>query len=126
MNVGTLCSHRHPFVHTCVQEIKGGVESLNIRVVEHWDYQVGGGLVDDVHYDCDSVITIVCLLEAADEGGVFRTFEADDTHLEHHLEVGDSVCFVSHKYHNVTPVTGGKRRSLVVELWQCEKGQLNR
>ena len=32
--------------------------------------------------------------------------------------VGDCVCFVSHKYHNVTPVTAGSRRSFVIEMWQ--------
>jgi hypothetical protein len=35
---------------------------LSIRVAEHWEYSVGGGLVDPHHYDVDSVLTIVALL----------------------------------------------------------------
>jgi predicted 2-oxoglutarate/Fe(II)-dependent dioxygenase YbiX len=38
--------------------------------------------------------------------------------LDHPMEVGDAVCFVSHKFHNVLPVTRGTRRSMVIELWQ--------
>jgi hypothetical protein len=31
---------------------------------------------------------------------------------------GDAALFVSHKYHNVRPITAGKRTVLVVELWE--------
>ena len=33
------------------------------------------------------------------------------------LEKGDAALFLSHKYHNVLPVTSGKRHVLVIELW---------
>lgn len=94
--------------------------SLSIRVVEHWHYDVGGGLVDNYHYDTDSVITIVALLSDASDfdGGTFRTFEHDGTHLEHPMLQGDVICFLSHKYHNIVALTRGIRRSMVVELWQ--------
>ena len=109
-------------------DIAGGVPSLSIRVVEHWTYVSGGGLVDNHHYDTDSVLTIVCLLSDANdfEGGCFRTFEADGTHTEHRMQQGDVICLLSHKYHNVTPVLSGQRRSLVMELWQGGVGQMGR
>eukprot|EP00927_Polykrikos_kofoidii_P053401 TRINITY_DN4788_c0_g1_i1.p1 TRINITY_DN4788_c0_g1~~TRINITY_DN4788_c0_g1_i1.p1 ORF type:complete len:519 (+),score=55.04 TRINITY_DN4788_c0_g1_i1:35-1591(+) len=92
---------------------------LRIRVVEFWEYEPGGGLVDDYHYDSGSVVTIVCLVNNTDlTGGVFRTFEPNGTHAEHILECGDVLCLLSHKYHNVTPVITGHRQSLVIELFQ--------
>lgn len=108
--------------------IKGGVRSLSIRVVEHWEYFVGGGLVDPYHYDVDSVITIVALLVNSDEfdGGTFRTNEADDTQQEHHMNKGDAICFLSHKFHNIVPLSKGIRRSLVIELWQGGDGHAGR
>jgi len=68
-----------------------------------------------------SVLTLVVALNDPTtdfDGGVFRTHEADGTQREHRLAPGDCLCLVSHKYHNVTPVTRGTRRSLVVELWE--------
>ena len=71
------------------------------------------------HYDGGSIITLVVLMGAdCLEGGVFQTHESDGTMLAHPMVPGDAVCFVSHKYHNVTPVTAGSRQSFVVELWQ--------
>jgi hypothetical protein len=101
---------------------------LSIRVAEHWEYSIGGGLVDPHHYDVDSVLTIVALLsdESTFEGGTFRTLEADDSQLEHPMAQGDVICFVSHKYHNVVPVTEGKRCSFVMELWQGGLGHIGR
>jgi len=96
------------------------IRRLQIRVVELWEYSPGGGLVDKLHYDGGSVVTVICLLNERNEftGGVFRTFEEDGIHREHHLERGDAICLVSHKYHNITPVLTGRRVTLVVELWQ--------
>eukprot|EP00928_Gymnodinium_smaydae_P098138 TRINITY_DN9052_c0_g1_i2.p1 TRINITY_DN9052_c0_g1~~TRINITY_DN9052_c0_g1_i2.p1 ORF type:complete len:416 (+),score=69.87 TRINITY_DN9052_c0_g1_i2:122-1369(+) len=96
-----------------------------VRVAEFWEYEVGGGLVEDYHFDGGSVITIVCLANSASDftGGAFRTFECDGTHLEHKLDCGDVLCLLSHKYHNVAPVLSGQRHTLVLELWQdsaCE------
>jgi hypothetical protein len=101
---------------------------LSIRVAEHWEYSVGGGLVDPHHYDVDSVLTIVALLsdETTFEGGTFRTLEADDSQLEHSMAQGDVICFVSHKYHNVVPITKGVRCSFVMELWQGGLGHIGR
>lgn len=100
--------------------VTDGPASLSIRVVEHWEYQVGGGLMDDLHYDVDSVITIVALLSDKDDfdGGVFRTYEPGDEQLEHPMKQGDVVCFLSHKFHNITALTRGIRKSFVIELWQ--------
>ncbi|CAE8645616.1 unnamed protein product [Polarella glacialis] len=93
---------------------------FRIRVAELWEYQPGGGLVDDYHYDGGSIVTIVCLLNNLTDftGGVFRTFESNGMHAEHILERGDVLCLLSHKYHNVTPVITGQRHSLVLELFQ--------
>ena len=104
----------------------GGMSSLSIRVIEYWDYSIGSGLIDPLHYDVDSVITIVVLLYDEYEGGVFRTNEVDDVQLEHSMVAGDAICFISHKYHNITPVTQGHRKSLVMELWQGGIGHLGR
>jgi hypothetical protein len=82
---------------------------------------VGGSLPDPLHYDENSVITIVALLSDDNgnlEGGVFRTNESDGSMLEHVLHVGDAAAFVSHKYHNISKVLQGSRQSLVIELWQ--------
>lgn len=108
--------------------ITGGILSLSIRVVEHWIYNVGGGLVDNFHYDVDSVITIVALLSDSNdyEGGLFRTYESNDTHLIHSMNQGDAICFVSHKFHNITPLLKGIRKSLVIELWQGGNGHSGR
>eukprot|EP00746_Dinoflagellata_sp_MGD_P164895 gnl/MRDRNA2_/MRDRNA2_93835_c0_seq1.p1 gnl/MRDRNA2_/MRDRNA2_93835_c0~~gnl/MRDRNA2_/MRDRNA2_93835_c0_seq1.p1 ORF type:complete len:271 (+),score=42.44 gnl/MRDRNA2_/MRDRNA2_93835_c0_seq1:118-930(+) len=94
-----------------------GAAELSVRVVEHWQYTPGGKLDDPWHYDIGSVVTVVVLLNDEFEGGVFRTHEFDGAMLEHPMKAGDAVCFVSHKYHNVTEVTAGTRHSLVMELW---------
>ena len=96
----------------------GGVGCLSIRIIEAWRYEVDGHLDDDRHYDGGSVLTLVTALNDDFDGGAFRTFEEDGTHKTHGLEKGDAVCFVSHKYHNVTRVERGVRNSLVIELWQ--------
>ena len=108
--------------------IKGGIHELSIRVIEYWKYNVNGGLVDPYHLDTDSVLTIVCLLANEDEytGGIFRTNEMNDIDLEHDMCVGDVICFISHKYHNITPLISGCRKSLVMELWQGGVGHEGR
>jgi hypothetical protein len=101
-------------------KLTGGIPSLSIRVIEHWSYSVGGGLVDPLHYDADSVVTIVALLSDSNEfeGGEFRTNECNNTQIDYDMKQGDVICFVSHKYHNITPLTKGIRKSLVIELWE--------
>mmetsp|Transcript_4009 Transcript_4009/g.7589 ORF Transcript_4009/g.7589 Transcript_4009/m.7589 type:complete len:109 (-) Transcript_4009:49-375(-) len=93
-------------------------KDLRVRCAELWEYGVGGGLEDDYHYDTDSIVTVVVLLKEADEGGAFRTLETDGENKVWDLEVGEGVAFLSHKYHNITPVTRGTRESLVVEFWE--------
>ena len=101
----------------------GGFDALSIRVIEHWCYKIGGGLTDPMHYDENSIITIVALLsdELEFEGGEFRTHESSGAHQKHDMKKGDAISFVSHKYHNVSTVTSGSRRSLVIEMWQGSK-----
>ncbi|KAH8064094.1 hypothetical protein JL721_8500 [Aureococcus anophagefferens] len=88
---------------------------VNFRTAEYHQYQPGGGLRDARHYDAGSLITMDLMLAApgADfEGGAFVTPEADG------FDKGDLVLFVSHKYHNVEPVTRGTRVVLVAEPWR--------
>ena len=33
---------------------------------------------------------------------------------------GDAILFPSHKFHNVSPITGGKRVVMVLEIWEGE------
>ena len=105
-----------------------GIAGLSIRVMELWEYQIGGGLTDLYHYDTDSIVTIVTLLSNSDdfEGGAFRTFETGDESKDYNMNKGDAVAFVSHKYHNITPLTRGCRNSLVIELWQGGVGHQGR
>lgn len=108
--------------------VGGGVGRLRVRLAEEWRYAPGSGLFDPMHHDVDSVLTLVVLLSDAGDcvGGIFRTHERDGTHLEHAMAKGDGICFISHKYHNITEVTSGHRRSMVVELWQGGVGHLGR
>ena len=101
-----------------LHNIRTKPEKYEVRTVERWRYEVGGSLVDELHFDHGSLLTLVVALDDGYEGGIFRTFEADGTHAEHHMNRGDAVCFLSHKYHNVTPVTKGRRHSMVIELWE--------
>ena len=54
----------------------------------------------------------------AHAGGQLYTPEADGSECVPEFRLGDMCLFVSHKYHNVKPVTSGRRRVLVVELWE--------
>jgi hypothetical protein len=59
------------------------------------------------------------------EGGNFVAPVAKNTRTEsginpseHVFGKGDAIFFVSHKFHNILPVTSGKRIVLVAELWE--------
>ena len=65
---------------------------------------------------CTHFLVLTTVL--TDTGGDLVTLEANGTRLVHRLQTGDSACFVSHKYHSISPVLSGERLSLVVELWQ--------
>jgi len=95
-------------------------ESLNWRTVEFHEYSPGGQLSQKLHFDSGSIVTIdVMLAEPGTdfEGGDFTTPEPDGSRKHHSFKKGDAVLFLSHKYHNVMPVTKGKRAVLVAELW---------
>jgi hypothetical protein len=95
--------------------------TLNFRTVEYHEYGVGGQLSRGHHYDAGSLLTLDIMLTDPQndfQGGQFVTPHEDgscDRFPE--FRKGDALLFVSHKYHNITPVTKGIRRVLVVELW---------
>ena len=93
------------------------------RCVEYHTVDAGGSLPFPTHYDTGSLVTIdvMCSDPSEFEGGKFGTLEADGTVRYYPFEKGDALCFVSHKYHHVQPVTAGRRHVLVMELWEGEE-----
>ena len=113
---------------------------LNLRTVEYHEYGRSGGLREEKHYDAGSLITMDIML--ADPGVDFEggslvmpdppkepardtttagedgNWGGEPTVTIPEFQQGDAVLFVSHKYHNVTAVTSGRRRVLVLELWE--------
>jgi hypothetical protein len=99
-------------------------ESLNFRTIECHEYHAGARLADAKHFDAGSLITMDVMLQDPGSdfsGGEFITAEADGTVTTHTFEKGDCLLFVSHKRHNVRPVTKGKRMALVAEIWHGEE-----
>ena len=107
----------------------GGHDAAHVRfrTVEVHEYGAGGRLASPQHYDAGSLLTIDVMLAEPGvdfEGGMFVAPrpEADRTatpSVDRFPEFGrgDAVVFPSHKYHNVEPVTRGRRMVLVAELW---------
>ncbi|KNC83571.1 hypothetical protein SARC_04176 [Sphaeroforma arctica JP610] len=94
---------------------------LGAQSTEYHKMEMHGALPDPRHYDLDSLVTIDMMLAAPGkdyEGGHLQTEEADRSIVRPGFERGDAVVFVSHKPHHVTPVTGGVRNVLVVEIWK--------
>jgi len=102
---------------------------FNLRTVEFHEYRPGGQLKRDLHYDAGSFITMDVMLANPGEdfsGGELATpnigAREENTQRKYtpveQFEKGDAAFFLSHKYHNVLPVTAGKRTVLVVELWE--------
>ena len=120
---------------------------INFRTVEAHEYFPGGRLRASNHYDAGSLVTADIMLAAPGtdfDGGRFVTPAAEGPDEGHAFVRGDMVLFVSHKYvlrrcstttllcapthpsltlsplryHNVEPVTRGRRRVLVAELWR--------
>ena len=94
------------------------------RCVEFHTVGAGGSLPFPTHYDTGSLVTIDVMCSDPSEefeGGEFRTLEADGSMKTYPFEKGDALCFVSHKYHHVQPVTAGRRHVLVMELWEGEE-----
>ena len=58
-------------------------------------------------------------------GGQLMTSQ-DGTPVVHAMSRGDALLFPSLKTHNVSPITHGQRRSLVIELWAGETNLNNR
>jgi predicted 2-oxoglutarate/Fe(II)-dependent dioxygenase YbiX len=106
-----------------------------IRLVEYHTYLEGGHLSMDGfarHHDCGSLLTMVVMLSEPGvdfEGGVLlascpemwqKTEKCIELPLLHR---GDCAIFPSHKFHNVTAVTKGKRHVAVMELWTGIEGK---
>lgn len=101
--------------------VLGDGAGVNVRTCECHRYGPGGALSADRHYDAGSLITMGLMLSSPGEdfeGGGFVTPEADGTVARHTYDEGDLLLFVSHKYHNVEPVTEGARTVLITELWR--------
>jgi len=93
---------------------------VHFRTIECHEYHAGGRLTDARHFDAGSLVTMDIMLTAPGvefDDGAFVTTEVDGTVTTHTFEKGDCLLFVSHKLHNVRPVTRGKRVALVAEIW---------
>jgi len=99
----------------------GQAERLQARVVEWHDQEAPGpGIPDPRHYDMDSLVTldVLCAEPKEDfEGGELRTLESDGSLKEQSFGFLEVLVFQAHKYHQVAPVTRGRRRALVLEFW---------
>lgn len=95
---------------------------MQVRTVELHHYSEGGGLVTPGHRDCGSELTISVLLSDTDDvdGGDFVTY-CEGVPIAHKMSQGDAILFNSQKLHNVSTVTSGLRKSLVVELWPTKR-----
>lgn len=98
-------------------------DKLNFRTVELHEYTAGGTLGEDNHYDMGSLITLDVMLQEPDSGGEFITPEEDGSKPIHEFLEGDAMFFLSHKYHQVAPVTSGTRIVLVAEIWEGPERQ---
>ena len=93
---------------------------LAFRCVEYHAVTPGGGIPMAKHHDWGSLLTLDVMLSDPGtdfEGGAFQTLE-DGAQQTHRFERGDLLIFHSHKYHSVQPVTAGRRRVLVSEIWE--------
>ena len=96
-------------------------EALQFRTIEIHEYEAGGGLRELKHYDSGSCITFDVMLSEPGkdfEGGGFVTPNKDGSLDQTVVGQGDALVFLSHKYHNVEPVTEGTRVVLVTEIWE--------
>ena len=102
---GPLAAIPAPPTEPCDMFCEGGVQGLEVRIVEHWRYAAGGHLDDDFHFDGGSVLTIVVALNDGFEGGQVRTHEPDGTQLEHPLRPGDGASLFSQRAPASAPLT---------------------
>ena len=97
-----------------------------VRCFEYHSYQKDGSVMDHMHRDQGSLVTMSVLLSKKCDGGVFRAH--DGKHWVHFqdLKPGDAVIFNSEKRHGVTPLTCGTREALVMEIWDQGVNKTNR
>lgn len=100
--------------------------SVALRSLEYHAYTDGGSVMDPEHRDDGSLLTISVLLSRSEDfrGGAFSTFNGNER-VEHPMQRGDGVLFLSEKRHNVSAVEGD-RRTLVLELWDVPRNQHSR
>lgn len=93
-----------------------------VRTVELHHYGPGGGLITPGHRDCGSELTISVLLSDSEgaSGGDFVTYDKG-VPVAHKLNRGDAILFNSMSLHNISTITAGLRKSLVVELWPSKR-----
>ncbi len=94
------------------------------RCVELHSVERRGSLPWPWHHDAGSLITVDVMLSDPSSdftGGELRTLEPDGTMREHEFGRGDALVFCSHKPHCVQPVSGGRRQTLIMELWEGEE-----
>lgn len=108
--------------------------SVRVRLVEYHTYIQGGGLIGEGweyrHFDGGSFLTMVVMLSDPQtdfEGGRLLVSSCDWASKEEFDDVdlrypGDCCVFPSHKYHNVSIVTKGRRHVCVMELWGDYEG----
>merc|ERR1740129_2662422 len=99
---------------------------LYVRCIEYHDYDHEGGIdrLDNYeHRDGGSVYTLDILLDDPSEydGGMFSLLQGEN-HIDCALQKGDAVIFPSHKVHNVSRVSNGRRRVLIFEFWLSRFG----
>ena len=111
-----------------LQSAGGGCppSGLSVRCIEAHTYTCGGGLLEQGHIDQGSSLSLSVVLTEPTEGGHFVTTGADGTAVTHALSRGDGVLFRSDTIHNVTTVTAGVRRALVIELWNGAPNERDR
>jgi len=99
---------------------------LYVRCIEYHDYDHEGGIdrLDNYeHRDGGSVYTLDILLDDPSEydGGMLSLLQGEN-HIDCALQKGDAVIFPSHKVHNVSRVSNGRRRVLIFEFWLSRFG----
>lgn len=96
--------------------------NFNLRVCEyHCQVAPSEALADIYHYDQDSLVTVDIMLSDPSNdfsGAEIQTLEQDGSLLTHNVEQYDALCFLSHKYHSVTPLRKGRRVVCVLEFWR--------
>ena len=107
-----------------------GGRSITPRSIEYHAYGAGGAVDAETHRDTGSALTMSVLLEKPTEGGdLVCAMENGRVATFETLRRGDAVVFPSEKRHGVTPRgegAVGRRRSIVVELWEGGVTKKNR